>query len=277
MKYLLLLAVALVVLAISAPPLLGTTRARAALPDWENVSPAPVGQFGFQTIISTAPGVVYVGTDSGGLLKSTNSGLTWTRVDLPWGSYCAQFDGRLWTLAVDRFTNALYTVNGYGCAAGVFKSVDGGVHWASMLGSSGINPDIYHIEADPYLANHILVSLHSGSGVGESFDGGVTWLSHPGQSGSYVMVLNNSSTWLLATQDSGMWKTTNNGQSWAQVSTYNMMHGADQLYHAPDNSWYVGSLDGVLRSTNNGDSWTLVWPDGTPDGVNSVFGANGRL
>jgi photosystem II stability/assembly factor-like uncharacterized protein len=255
-------------------------RARAALPDWENVTPPfSTGQFGWQTIVADPahPGTVYVGSDSAGLLKSTNYGTNWARVDMPWGSSCATLNARLWTLALDTFTGALYTVNGYGCAQGVFKSIDGGVNWTSMLTGTGINADVFHIEADPYLSNHIIISFHSGSGTAESFNGGTTWTYRAaGGSGSYVFVLNNSSTWLLAVQDSGLFKTTNSGQSWTQVSSYGMQHGADQLYRR-GSELYVGAAAGVLRSTNNGDTWALVMPSGNADGINAVIGDGTRI
>ena len=64
-------------------------------------------------------------------------------------------------------------------------------------------------------------------------------------------------TWLLGTQQSGLWRTTNGGGSWTQVSTIDMTHGGMQILTTPDGTLYTGCSQGVLVSTDNGATWTV--------------------
>jgi hypothetical protein len=79
----------------------------------------------------------------------------------------------------------------------------------------------------------------------------------------------NSETWLLGTQDSGYWRTTDSGESWTQVSKVNMQHGGTGLLITPRGVLYMGAANTVLRSTDQGASWRKVGPE-TPDGYYTV-------
>ena len=274
----------------------GATATPAPTGQWVNISPpgvstnpnSPASNYGFQTVATDPrhPGTVYVGTCYQGLWKTTDGGNTWAKVNT--GTNGPNLDtGRIWSLAVDPFNaNTLYAVNGYGSGQGLWKSTDGGVDWSQMFSQSimqSLSADVYDVTPDPYLANHVLVAFHGGWGGGadagilESFDGGATWTIHNPISGwgagHYIMFLNNSSTWLLATQYDGFWRTSDSGATWTQVSTQNMQHGGEEIYHAANGAWYTGSVGALLRSTDNGASWTTVTPvAGTPDGYNAVIG-----
>ena len=263
---------------------------------WVNVTPAQISlngsdfggaNFGTQTIgLSTAnPQIVYFGTCYQGIWKTTNSGELWTKVNT--GANGDNLDsGRNWTLAVDPSDpNTLYTVAGYGGAQGIWKSTNGGVDWTQMMSqdlTSSTSADIYSIAIDPRDSQHLLVGFHSpwqgsgNAGVLESRDGGRTWIQHPSAgpwgAGHYVMFV-DSATWILATQVAGLWRTTDSGGTWAQVSTENMQHGGEQLYQSSDGSLYIGSVQRLLRSTNRGVSWAAVQGlPSTPDGYNAVIG-----
>ncbi len=261
---------------------------------WVNISPitvstdfnTPPNNYGFQALAIDPqhPQTLYVGTCYQGLWKTTDGGTSWAKVNT--GINGAALDtGRLWSVAVDHFNpKIVYVANGFGSLQGVLKSIDGGKNWTQVLPQRlvhGLSADVYDITTDPYRADHVLVAFHGGWGGGpdagilESVDGGDTWTVRSPRSGwgsgDYIFFLDNSSTWLLATQWDGFWRTTNGGVNWTQVSTHNMQHGADELYRASNGAYYVGAANTLLRSTDNGASWTPVGPS-TRDGYNAVIG-----
>ena len=180
----------------------------------------------------------------------------------------------------------MYTTNGYGSDQGLYKSVDGGVNWTEMLGTTRTQTtgDVYSIQIDPNDHQHLLVGFHSDwpsgtPGVIESKNGGASWIVHPPQPswghGHYVFFI-TSTTWLIATQDDGFWRTTNSGQSWNKVADQSMSHGGDSLYRGADGALYTGASQTLLRSTNDGESWTEVGFHSS-DGYYAVIGDGTNL
>lgn len=240
---------------------------------WQQVAPPGVSldpddpsagsNFGFQSIALAANGTVYVTKDHEGLFRSTNHGETWTHIST---------DGDLesgtpWTLQVDPFDpDVLWSNAGFG-NGGPFKSVDGGATWTLMAaGSPTQNNDVYCIALDPDLEGHMLVAWHSlwvgsaPSGVSESFDGGNSWTNHDAGgagwgTGHAVFFLGDSETWLVATQDDGVWRTANSGTSWTQVHATDLTHGATDCLTKVGSSLFIALKDVVAESTDDGVTW----------------------
>jgi hypothetical protein len=244
----------------------------------------PADNYGTQTIAGSpvAPGTLYLGTCYQGIWKTVDGGESWAKINT--GDNGANLEtGRNWTLAVDPTdADVVYTVAGYGAGQGLWKSTDGGIGWIELLQgvTAQTTADIYSIAIDPEDHLHLLVGSHSGwafggdAGVLESENGGATWILHPPESGwgagHYVHFI-DASTWLLATQNAGHWRTTDSGSSWDQVSDVDMQHGASMLYRASDGALYIGGLQRLLRSVDDGASWTAVGPE-TSDGYHAVIG-----
>lgn len=213
----------------------------------------------------------------GGIWRSRDQGATFTKVS-PAG--CDQPIG----VIVDPLNkNHLYAWCGVrGSGLGLWASTDNGDNWAQVSSfqtawyAVGI-PDIYQVSADPADFTQLISSSHSPwnsgpSGVIYSTDGGITWNPNTGiksewtNNGGYCVFflhspahsLGNSSTWLFTTQGAGMWKTTDRGVTWTQVTTTSMAHGGAQLYYGSDGAVYIGCEHSIIRSTNNGDSWSNV-------------------
>jgi hypothetical protein len=248
--------------------------------NWVDITPSgvsmnpnsPTNNYGANTVVvdPQTPSTVYVGTCYQGLWKSTDTGQTWSKVNTGTNGFMLD-SGRLWTLAIDPVNSQiLYTTAGYG-NGGILKSTDGGKDWTDVFSQSpqasqlGTN-DIYSIAIDPSNHTHLLAAFHyywygnQDSGVIESLDGGTTWAIHaPGGAwgaGNSVWVL-NSSTWLVGSQNAGIWRTTNSGQSWSQVYSQNISHGGiNAFYRNPGTgSLYLALWTQIVRSTDGGATW----------------------
>jgi hypothetical protein len=174
------------------------------------------GRINFITIDPTNTVNLWVGAPAGGLWKSTNSGSSWsTNTDNLGVIGCSD-------LAIDPSnTNIMYLATGDGDAGdtrsiGVLKSTDGGLTW----GSTGLTAPV---------ANYFLIRR---------------------------LIINPSNTSiLLAATNSGIYRTTNGGTSWSQVSTSNCY----DIEFKPGNPNVVYAGGTSLRvSTNAGASFTQV-------------------
>ncbi len=229
---------------------------------------------------------VYVGTLDHGVYKSTDAGKTWLSTGDPMTVYgiaaaascttvyAATFgqgvykstDGSTWNIASEGLTGfALYvygiTLNPsnnneiyIGTANGVYKSTDAGHNWTQQgLGSLYI----FGVSVDPQQPQTIYAATYN-NGVYKSTDGGASW-TPAGLSGTtvYIVLVDpRNSQHLLAATMNGLQRSTNGGQTWAQVgpATKALWVTADR-YH---NQFLVGyDGQGVWRSAD-GQTWTAL-------------------
>jgi hypothetical protein len=90
-------------------------------------------------------------------------------------------------------------------------------------------------------------------------------------SGALRLVSGKRTTWLLGTQSSGYWRTTDSGATRIRVSTTNMQHGGTAAYVSKSGVLYVGALSNVLRSTDDGFTFSAV-ASHTSDGYYAIIG-----
>jgi photosystem II stability/assembly factor-like uncharacterized protein len=215
---------------------------------------------------------------TGGLFKSVNGGKDWTL--LP------QLDGPLHTKVDPRDPQHLYVADDVrGTSIGFWISHDGGQTWSmpdgfTQAANTVSNNHAYYIETDPTDFDHVLLSFHgywyganAQTGFLESRDGGLTWTIHQpdpgwmGGEGKAIFFLSDpaaglgdSSTFLCATQESGHWRTTDDGATWTKVTSVTTDHGGNQLYYTKQGILYAGGTPGIMRSSDNGQTWTVVSP-----------------
>jgi hypothetical protein len=255
------------------------------------------------------PSVLYLCTGSfdpavGGLYRSENAGTSWAKVGrvpttLSGGDHLEGPNH----VRIDPFDpQHLYAVEGVrGDTEGFWVSTDGGDSFTMPGGfrelpdtADGIFPyDIYDIAVDPMDFGHILLSHHFGwgakwggdSGVLESTDGGTSWSLHEPEVGwgtghainflfDPELGIGNRDTWLLGTQGDGMWRTTDAGKTWTQVTTNGLQHGGGTIYYDKTGVLYASGTPNNLRSTDNGEHWTEVC---APSGYTAIFGDGTQL
>ncbi|HEV8245087.1 MAG TPA: hypothetical protein VGP93_04940 [Polyangiaceae bacterium] len=247
-------------------------------PAWNDTCPAP-GQTSANGNISTYGtnavaidpndnSIVYLGTSSLGLFKTTNCGADWVHIST--GTNGTEIDrGRNWSLVIDPTdSQVIYTTSGYGSSQ-VYKSTNGGVDWLPML------PDdidttlgmINTITMDPTNHLHLLASPHGVcSCMGETTDGGVTWniIDSPmnWQEGDGQTMI-DSATWFYESIFNGIYRTSDAGGTWNKVFN----GGSGHVYQGADNTLYTCGGNGVAHSTD-GVNWS-VFPNSLACGGNS--------
>jgi hypothetical protein len=249
------------------PTLMGSTAT------WENITPPDVVASADHSTLAFVidphdTSTVYLGTVRKGLFKTTDCGASWTHVNT--GMNGAMLDtGMMGTMVMDpNDPLTLYTDNRYG-PGGLFRSKSGGVDWeqifqpADILNTFIFGGTVEWLAMDPTDSTHLVVSPHFScasphsnhcmiEGTGGSW--GVIENTPPmGELGGQVML--DSMTWLLMTQDTGIWRTTDGGMSWQNVYVGSTL---PSLYRGPDGAYYVPANNaGVVRSTD-GIHWAPI-------------------
>jgi len=180
--------------------------------------------------------------DSGGIYRSTDAGLTWTKSN-------SEASG---VLAIDPLnSNTLYA----GSQA-VYKSTDAGIHWTkSSQGLSGTCSSLLVSSNEVYFA--------SDAGIYKSEDGGVSWQeSHAQLIASAVMVLavapSSLNTIYAGIIGGGMFKSTDFGRHWTKLPS-SFEATASGLWVNPQNANDLLLLNRQLwRSSDAGLTWTAV-------------------
>jgi hypothetical protein len=275
----------------AAPPhVVGTCSDLPAKGVWQETTPAEVkAKFAKQQygVIALAvnpqnPAIVYFGTHQIGIWKSTDCGASFVHVDT--GENGAVIDGGFqWSVAIDPVTpDVLYANSGYSSSSGAWKSINGGVDWKQLWPPADatlakvVDYNFVHkIRIDPLDHQHLLISFHAACNapyhsacIAESHDGGSTWqmvngdASWTGGEDQTVWFLDDSRTWLYASQSNGMWRTSDGGASWKVIDPRWGGHNGGQLFRAEDGAFYHAGPAGLLRS-RDGVSWSQIPSVGT--------------
>ncbi|MGJ8714219.1 MAG: VPS10 domain-containing protein [Maribacter stanieri] len=203
-------------------------------------------------VVNSNPDIMYVGTASGGLWKSTSGGIKWDpifdkEVTASIGAVAIQQSNPSVIWAGTGEGNPRNSLNG---GYGVYKSLDGGKTWNSM----GLEKTrhIHRIKIDPMNPNTVYVGAI-----------GSPWGEHP---------------------ERGVFKTTDGGETWEKVLFVNNKTGVADLIMDPTNPnkliaamwehkrdpWFFnsgGSGSGLYITNDGGKNWKkLSEEDGLPAG-----------
>ncbi|MDH7514972.1 MAG: T9SS type A sorting domain-containing protein [Bacteroidota bacterium] len=268
--------------------LAATTIARAQLV-WNQSENPKTGKV--LCLLSTSDGVLYAGTERGGVFRSTNGGDAWSCIALGGSTVYSLYklgDGRLiagldydvvistddggtWTktgpstvqnvhgIVVDRHGNWYI-----GSWAGIHKSTDEGATWTECM--SGLpNISVNALAAD---TAGVLYSAHQNLGLYVSRDEGENWVSADPtleQATATSITIAENGTIFVGTMGLGVYRSTDGGTTWAEATTGLTVFNISSVFTRDGINVYAGTSNGrVFRSTNGGDSWTQVFL--TPNG-----------
>ncbi|HLU39236.1 MAG TPA: hypothetical protein VK081_07610 [Planctomycetota bacterium] len=217
------------------------------------------------------PSVMWIGSVSGGVWKTTNGGTSWTMLpDLPA------------VLAVSCMAmhpsqpDVLYAGTGEQCffvtpegssnsavnfGAGVFKSTDGGMSWTQLPATSGpLWTSVSRIAIDPNDPTVLLASTISG--IWRSSDGGATWSRRTTAKALDVDFHPFDSSRCVAGRADGVaMYSTDGGVTWNNAPAFPGATRIEVAYarSAPDTVYAAVTVSGALRvwrSTNGGQTYT---------------------
>ena len=187
-----------------------------------------------------------------GLVKSTDGGKTWQTV-----TTILEPPVDFHAMAVTK-SNPNMIIGFDSAGRGLFKTVDAGLNWQkldppdyiSALAISPTDPDV--------------IFAGTGKGIYQSNDGASTWMQLEQYKGLLVfaLIFDENGTLYASTDQFGLSRSTDSGQSWNKVSTPNLTIMSITT-DVQNKILYVAgySPDGfqeVYRSLDDGNSWELI-------------------
>ena len=263
-----------------------------------NVGPFRGGRATAAAGVRDHPHIYYMGT-TGGVWKTENAGGSWFAIsDKDFASAAvgaiavAPSDPNVIVVGMGEspFRNIASSQGD-----GVYKSTDGGRHWAHLgfeqvrqVGEIHIhpqNPDIIWVAAQ----GNTYAEADDDAGVFKSIDGGASWrrvlIPQNGSTGAVDLALdmsnprilyaalwdNQRSPWALRSggDGSGIWRSRDGGERWERLTeglpgTMGKI-GVAASPAQPGRVWAIveteGDEAGLYRSDDGGDSWTLINAD----------------
>jgi len=287
---------------------------------WRAIGPTRAGRARAVSGVPSQPNVFYAGFDNGGVWRSTDYGSTWTPI------FDDQSTGSIGAIAVaPSDPNIIYVGSGAGIIRpdlavgdGMYKSVDAGKTWTHLgLRDSQM---IAHIDVDPGNPNRLFVAAlghpygpNPERGIFRSTDGGSTFekvlFKDDYTSGNDVRIDPKDPNTVYAAlwqqqqgfyengafggTDGGVFKSTDGGSTWKQLTTGLPRLIEANLAIAPSNPRIIyamvaggatpggappaggrggrggrgggGGSVGFYRTTDGGDHWVLAAEGRQPD------------
>ncbi len=218
-----------------------------------NIGPAGMsGRVTAIDVIRDSPDIMYIGTASGGLWKSTSGGVDWEPI------FDDQDAHSIGAISIYQKTPSIIWVgtgegnprNSQTMGRGIYRSIDGGRTWENM----GLRETrtIHRVIVDPNNPDVVYAGAH-GDAWGDS-------------------------------EERGVYKTTDGGETWERILYNNERTGVGEMVMDPSNPnklfvamyeyrrwpWFFesgGEGSGLYMTVDGGDSWKeITSEDGLPEG-----------
>lgn len=162
--------------------------------------------------------------------------------------------------------NDLVVVDGTAYAAtpnGVFRSSDRGASWQAA-GLPGLSVSRISGRSGALAVFALVFGAWPSSNLYVSNDAGQTWTSVPGQDSVVAIGIDPerlSTAYFASANDGSIWRSTDAGVSWQQVSTL-PANASPRALVVGSNAIYVLTYDNLYKSADEGRTWTSVQPPG---------------
>jgi photosystem II stability/assembly factor-like uncharacterized protein len=223
------------------------------------------------------------GGPGGGIYRSTDGGLHWTRLGtggaghLPAGDY-----GRCAVDIYRKNSNIVYALVEHATAGGLYRSEDKGMTWTHQSDTNPRPSYFSQIRVDP---NNDLKLWMGGVNIYMSEDAGKTWSQdrfrdvHSDNHGIWIDP--NNSDHLLSGNDGGIWETLDSGRNWRHIDNialgqfYEVAYDFQKPYRVcgglQDNySWCGPSSTAQTVGIGNSDWITVQGGDGFYNRIDPV-------
>src|SRR5947207_5956879 len=201
-------------------------------------------------VIYKSNNIVYAGTDTQGIYKSTDDGLNWVAgnggIELAAVNALIASSGNL-LVATSSRSSACPGANN------VFKSTDNAVTWSATSGLNGQIVDSFATKGSLVYAGFWANGGFT-SGIARSSDNGNTWqeLASPIDKGDKIFVSDNA---IIVASDNLIWRSLDDGASWDLVEKF-ALQGIKSFARA-GTKLFTAEVSGISTSTDNGGSWTF--------------------
>ncbi len=226
------------------------------------------GRLDFLRIDINNTNVMYTGSPTGGLWKTTDGGLTWSTAtdNLPVTGFS--------DLAIDPSnSNILYLATGDGNTSycnsiGVLKSTDGGATWNTTGLTYSVTQNRHILRLVINSSNPQIVIAATNNGIWRTTDGGATWNLSLNQNLKDMEYRPSDPNTVYASGYYGFWKSTDGGASFSQISSGIPTSGFNgmSIGVTPADADYVyaivtstnGGFGGFYRSTDAGTTFSAM-------------------
>lgn len=268
---------------------------------WWEMGPDNIGGR-TRAILAYTDDIIFAGSVTGGLYKSTNGGNNWSRVEsldsfgrvMSISSIDATEDGAIYIGTGSQFESGFDGSGASGSiGCGMYRSTDQGASWELVPGtdptefSSGDNwAYINDVSADANIPARIWIAGADGVGYWEP---GMTAPNMsvsgiPNTGGHDIEWSTDGTVCYVGVSNGRIYRSTDGGASFAQVGATSGMSNKQRTRIAisrdDSNVAYVlyaqgGIMGGMYYTADKGNTWSVKWPTGI-DNVYSVFGDNGQ-
>lgn len=215
--------------------------------------------------------IVYVGTESDGILRTQDGGERWEPINFP--------PKRVFGLIVDfRNSNRMLASGIWEKVGKIYETEDGGKNWKEVYTEPGKDTLIAAIAQSR--ANPDLIFAGTTGGVLlRSFDNGKTWQNFAVAKGPVTEIYphpSNTARVIASVFNSGVIFTENDGAKWTEILSDKFQSSKRQPSDAPNQGgqskgvltlandptrpdmYFAGTGNGMFRSSDYGKTWTEV-------------------